>query len=53
MEYYACGTDLTKQMKSRSNKLHALANERGQIITRSSHKCQRINAHTVEVSYFH
>ncbi|KAL3981910.1 hypothetical protein ACH3XW_45000 [Acanthocheilonema viteae] len=49
MEYYSCGADLTNQMKSRSNKLIALVNERSQIITMSSHKCQKINAHTAEI----
>uniref|UniRef100_A0A1I7W3J4 Thioredoxin domain-containing protein 11 n=1 Tax=Loa loa TaxID=7209 RepID=A0A1I7W3J4_LOALO len=49
MEYYACGADLTNQMKSRSDKLDALVNERNQIITVNSHKCQKTGAHIMEI----
>uniref|UniRef100_A0A0R3S391 Thioredoxin domain-containing protein n=1 Tax=Elaeophora elaphi TaxID=1147741 RepID=A0A0R3S391_9BILA len=49
MEYYACGADLTNQMKSRSNKLDALVNERNQIITMSGYKCGKISARTMEI----
>ncbi|EJW71000.1 hypothetical protein WUBG_18094, partial [Wuchereria bancrofti] len=48
MEYYACGADLTNQMKSRSYKLDALLNESGRIIAVSSHKCEKMDARTVE-----
>ncbi|MCP9266159.1 Lipase maturation factor [Dirofilaria immitis] len=47
MEYYACNADLISQMKSRSNKLDALINERSRIVAMSSHKCREINAHTM------
>uniref|UniRef100_A0AAF5PGJ9 Thioredoxin domain-containing protein n=1 Tax=Wuchereria bancrofti TaxID=6293 RepID=A0AAF5PGJ9_WUCBA len=49
MEYYACGADLTNQMKSRSYKLDALLNESGRIIAVSSHKCEKMDARTVEI----
>ncbi|VDP13785.1 unnamed protein product [Onchocerca flexuosa] len=49
MEYYTCDADLISQMKSRSNKLDALVNERSRIITMNSHKCQKISANTLEI----
>ncbi|KAM3726576.1 Thioredoxin domain-containing protein [Dirofilaria immitis] len=49
MEYYACNADLISQMKSRSNKLDALINERSRIVAMSSHKCREINAHTMGI----
>ncbi|VDK62281.1 unnamed protein product [Onchocerca ochengi] len=53
MEYYTCDADLVSQMKSRSNRLDALVNERSRIIAMNSHKCQKISAHTLEVSCLH
>uniref|UniRef100_A0A8R1XYB6 Thioredoxin domain-containing protein n=1 Tax=Onchocerca volvulus TaxID=6282 RepID=A0A8R1XYB6_ONCVO len=49
MEYYTCDADLVSQMKSRSNRLDALVNERSRIIAMNSHKCQKISAHTLEI----
>uniref|UniRef100_A0A7I4KKI1 Lipase maturation factor n=1 Tax=Brugia malayi TaxID=6279 RepID=A0A7I4KKI1_BRUMA len=49
MEYYACGANLTNQMKSRSYKLDALLNESNRIIAVSNHKCQKMDVRAVEI----
>ncbi|KAK6110143.1 hypothetical protein QQG55_38730 [Brugia pahangi] len=49
MEYYACGANLTNQMKSRSYKLDALLNETNRIIAVSNHKCQKMDVRAVEI----
>ncbi|VDN01030.1 unnamed protein product [Thelazia callipaeda] len=49
MEYYACGSNLTDKLRSRSSRFSALTKERSYMIAASTVKCPKIIAYAKEV----